>query len=119
MIFAIVENGAEIDHWEAGQVAARGGFANSPFDGRNPVPWYRATENVVDELDALTSLNRLHLDAANAELAVSTGLLLVLAFGVGFAANGFAVGDLGGLEREVNVIALVQLGDYDFDVLLA
>ncbi len=40
-------------------------------------------------------------------------------FGVGFAANGFAIGDLGRLEREVDVVALVQLGDDDLDVLLA
>ncbi len=50
---------------------------------------------------------------------MAAGLFLVLAFGVGFAANGFAVGDFGRLEREVDVIALVELGDDHFDVLLA
>jgi len=50
---------------------------------------------------------------------VAAGLFLVLAFGVGLAANGFAVRDFRGLQSEVDVIALVELGDDDFDVLLA
>ena len=79
----------------------------------------RAAENVVDELDAFAAFDGLHLDAAHAELAVTAGLLFVFAFGVGFAANGFAIRNFGRLEREVDVIALVQLGDDDFDVLLA
>src|SRR5260370_5313768 len=119
VVFAVVENGAEINHWEAGEITARGGFANSSFHGGNPVPWYRAAENVVDELDALPALDGLHFDATDAKLAVPAGLFLVLAFGIGLAANGFAVGNFGRLEREVDVIAFVQLGDDDFDVLLA
>ncbi len=43
----------------------------------------------------------------------------MFAFYVGAAANRFAVGDFGRLEGEVDVIALVQLGDDDLDVLLA
>ena len=43
----------------------------------------------------------------------------MLAFGVGFAANGFAVGNFGRLEREIDVVALLELGDDHFDVLLA
>jgi hypothetical protein len=43
----------------------------------------------------------------------------VLAFGVGLAADSFAVGDFGRFQRQVHVIALVQLGDHHFDVLLA
>src|SRR4029077_20148829 len=93
--------------------------ANSSFHRGNPVPWYRAAENIIDELDALAALDGLHFDATNAELAVTAGLFFVLAFGVGLAANGFAVGDFGRLEREVDVIALVQLGYDNFDVLLA
>src|SRR5260370_28898597 len=119
VVFAVVEDGAEINHWEAGQITARGGFANSSFHRGNPVPWYRAAHNGVDELHALPALDRLHFDATDAELAVPAGLFFVLAFGVGLAANGFAVGDLVRLEREVDVIAFVQLGDDDFNVLLS
>ena len=60
-----------------------------------------------------------NLDAANAELAVAAGLFLVLAFGVGFAADGFAIRNLGRLQREVDVVSLLQLRHNDFHVLLA
>src|SRR4029077_7820843 len=60
VVFAVVEDGAEINHGEAGEIPARGGFANSSFHGGNPVPWYRAAENVIDELDALAALDGLH-----------------------------------------------------------
>jgi len=50
------------------------------------------------KLDTLAALNRLHFDAAYAELTVATGLFFMLAFDVGFAANGFAVWTLGGLR---------------------
>ena len=85
----------------------------------NPVAWNGAAENVVDELDALTAFDRLHLDAADSELAVAAGLLFVFTFGIGFAANRFAIRDFGRLEREVDVVTLVQFGHDDFDVLLS
>ena len=119
VIFAVVQADAEIDHRETREVAARGGVANSLFDRGNPVLGDGAAKDVVDELDALAAFGRLHLDAADAELAVAAGLFFVLAFGIGAAANGFAIGDFGRLERQVHVIALVELGDDDFDVLLA
>jgi hypothetical protein len=50
---------------------------------------------------------------------VAARLLLVLALDVGFAANGFAVRDFGWFESEVDMVALVELGDDDLDVLLA
>ena len=93
VIFAVVEAGAEIDDGKAGQKAALGGVANALFDRGNPVVRDRAAENIVDELDAFAARKRLHLDAADAELAVAAGLFFVLAFGVGFAANGFAIGN--------------------------
>ena len=110
---------AEIDHRETRQIAARGGFADSALHRRNPVAGNRAAENIIDELDALAAFDRLHLDAADAELPVATGLFLVLAFGVGLAANGFAIRHLGRLQREIDVVALVELGHHDFNVLLA
>ena len=59
------------------------------------------------------------LDAAHAELPVPAGLLLVLAFGVGLAANRFAVGNFRRMQSQVHVIALAKLRDHHFDVLLA
>ena len=58
-------------------------------------------------------------NAADAELAVPARLLLVFSLGVGFAADRFAVGNLGRVQRQVHVVALVQLGDDHLDVLLA
>ena len=88
------------------------------FDRRNPVLRDRPAEDVVHELEARAARRRLHANAADAELPVPAGLLLVLALGVGLAANRLAIGHLGRLERQVHVVALVQLGDDHLDVLL-
>src|SRR6266851_1420728 len=119
VILAVVEHGTEIDNRKTSEIAASGGIANALLHGRNPVPRNCTPENIIDELDALATLDGLHLDAANAKLAVAAGLFLVLAFRVGLAANGFAIGNFGGLEGEVDMVALVELGDDDFDMLLA
>src|SRR5258707_5707507 len=89
------------------------------LDGGNPVLRDGPAEDIVDELDALAALDRLHFDAAYAELTVAAGLFFMLAFDVGFAADGFAVRDFGRLQSEIDVIALVELGDDNFNVLLA
>ncbi len=119
VIFAVVEDGAEIHDWESCQEAPGGGVANSSFDGRNPVLGDRPAENIVDELNSLATFDGLHFDAADTKLSVAAGLLFVLAFDVGFPADGFAVRNFGRLQGEINVIALVELGDDDFNVLLA
>src|SRR5262249_10159418 len=119
VVFAVVQNGAKIRYWKPCEIAARGRVANTLFDRRNPVFRNRSAENIVDELDALAALDRLELHAADAELAVPAGLFLVLAFGVGLTADGFAVGHFGRLQREVHVVALLELGDDHLDVLLA
>src|SRR5712664_144085 len=119
VILAVVEDGAEVHDGESRQEAPGSGIPDALLDGGNPVLRDGAAKDIVDELDALAALDRLHLDAAYAELAVATGLLLVLAFDVGLAADGFAVRNLGRFEREVDMVALVELGDDDFDMLLA
>ena len=119
MIFAVVEHGAEIHDGKAGEVAACGGVANASLDRWDPVMWDGAAKDIVHKLDAFAALDRLHLDAADAELAVPAGLLLVLAFRVGFAANRLTIGHLRRLERQVHVIAFVELRHNYFDMLLA
>src|SRR5260370_9385835 len=79
VIFAVVKDGAEIHDWKTCEEAARSSVANSFFDGGNPVLRNGAAEDIVDEFDALAALDRLHLDAADAKLAVTAGLFLVLA----------------------------------------
>src|SRR5258708_7490016 len=119
VILAVVEDGAEVHDGESRQEAPGSGIPDALLDGGNPVLRDGAAKDIVDELDALAALDRLHLDAAYAELAVATGLLFVFAFDVGFTADGFAVRDFGRFRGEIDVIALVELGDDDFDVLLA
>ena len=119
VILAVIEGGAEIGHRETGEIAARGGFADAAFDGGNPVVRNRAAENVVNELNALVAFGGLELDAAHTELAVPAGLFLVLAFGVCLAADGFTIGNLWRLEREIDVVALLKLGHNNLNVLLA
>ena len=62
---------------------------------------------------------RLHADFAVAELAVAAGLLFVAAVRLGFGADGFEVGNLGRLERDLGVIALFEAADDGLDVRLA
>src|SRR5882762_7751560 len=94
VIFAVVQSGAEIGHWKPGEKTAHGRFANATFDRRNPIVRNGAAENIVDEFDSLVTLGRFKFYAAYAELAVAAGLFFVLAFDIGAAANGFAIGNL-------------------------
>src|SRR5260370_12507819 len=110
VIFAVVENGAEVHNGKPGQIAASGSVANSSFDGGDPVLRDGPAKDVVDELDALAALDGFHLDAADAKLSMAAGRLFVFAFVVGFASDGFAVMDFGRLPSEVHVIAFVELG---------
>ena len=119
VIRAVVEDHAEIDHREAGEIAARGRFDNSLLDRGNVVLGNRAAEDLVDELEVAAARQRFHLDLAVAELAVAAALLLVASLHVGLAANGLAIRHLGRLQVDFGVIAVLQLRDDDFDVLLA
>ena len=119
VIAAIVEADLEIDDGISGEEAAGGGFEDSLFDGGDEVFGDGAAEDVVDELELRAAGQGRHVDFAVAELAVSAGLLLVAALDVGGAADGFAVGHLGGLEDDLGVVAALELADDDLDVLLA
>ena len=59
------------------------------------------------------------LDFAVAKLAVTAGLLLVAALRVGFAADGFAIGNLGRFQRDFSVVALLEAADDGLNVRLA
>jgi hypothetical protein len=100
-------------------MSARCGIANALFDGGNPVLRNGAAENVIHKFNAFAALKGFKLDAAYAELAVSAGLFLVLAFRVRLPTDGFAVRNLGRLEGEVDVVTLLELGNDNFDMLLA
>ena len=57
---------------------------------------------------SLAARQRLHADLAVAELAVAAGLLLVAAVALGRGLDGLAVGDLGLLEVDLDLVALAQ-----------
>src|SRR6266851_2244115 len=83
VIFAVVEDGTEIHDGKAGEETAGRGITYALFDGGNPVLGDGTAKNIIDEFDALAALDWLHLDAADAKLAVAAGLFFVLAFDVG------------------------------------
>src|SRR5207245_101781 len=105
---AVVENNSKIDDGKAGEIAARSGILDSLFNCGNIVLGDGAAENVVDELKLTAARQRLHLDFAITVLAVAAGLLLVASLDVGFAANGFAVGNLGRFQDHLSVVALLH-----------
>ena len=118
-IAAVEDGGAEVDHGVAGEVAADGGFEDALFDGGDEVAGDGAAEDVVDELEAAAAREGFDADLAVAELAVASALFLVAAVAGGGGADGFAVGDLGGFQRDFGVVAAAELGDDRFDVELA
>src|SRR6185312_1242235 len=119
VVAAVVEDHAEIDDRIACEEPALSSLDNAFFYGRNEVLGNGAAENVIHELKALAALHGFHLDFAVAVLAVAAALLLVATLDVSLAANGFAVRDLGRFEVDLSVVTLLELGDDDFNMLLA
>src|SRR6266853_6546924 len=102
MILAVVEDRAEVHYRNSRQVPARSRISDAPLHGRNPVLGDGAAKYIVDELHALAALDGFHLDPAHAKLSVPAGLFLVLAFDIGFAADGFAVRNFRRFQSEVD-----------------
>ena len=119
VVAAVVDDDLEIDDRVAGEVAAGGGLDDAFFDGRDEVAGDGAAEDFAGELEAAAAGQGLHADFAVAELAVAAGLLLVAAMALGLGADGFAVGDLGSLEGDFGVVALLEARHDGFDVRLA
>src|SRR5680860_297384 len=94
MELAVVKLDLDVDHLEAGAEPLVHRGPHSFFDRGDPLVRDRASENLVGEDEALTSLERLDTDAADAVLAVPTRLLDVAPQRLCLAAKGGAVGDL-------------------------
>src|SRR6185312_16130507 len=114
-----VEDHAEIDDRIACEEPALSSLDNAFFYGRDEVLGNGAAENIIHELKAFSALHGFHLDFAVAVLAVAAALLLVATLDVSLATNGFTVGDFGSREVDFSVVALLELGDDDFNMLLA
>ena len=93
VVLPVVEDGAEVHHRVAGQVPALGRGHDALLHRRDEVPGDGAAENVVHELEPRPARQRLHLHPGDAELPAPARLFLVLAFGLGPGADGFAVGN--------------------------
>ena len=119
MIAAVVDGDFEVDDGVAGEETARGRLDDAFFDGGDEVARDGAAEDFIVELEAAAAGHGLHADFAVAELAVAAGLLFVAALRFGFAADGFAIGNLGRLERDFSVVALFEAADDGLDVRLA
>src|SRR6185437_12291920 len=99
--------------------AALRALLDALFDRGDEVARDGAAEDLVDELEASAAFERLHADLAVAELAVAAGLLLVPSLHVGPAQDGLPVGHARSAQLDLDVVALLEPGDGDLDVLLA
>src|SRR5204862_765860 len=86
---------------------------------RNIVLGNGSAKNIIDEFEVAAAWQRLHLDLAIAVLSMATGLLLVTALHVGFAADRLPIRNLGRFEHDFSVVTLLELCHHNFDVLLA
>ncbi len=109
MVGTVIEHHTKIDDRESGEIAARGGVADSFFHGRNVILRNRAAKNIVDELELAAARQRFHPDLAVAVLPVATGLFFVTSLHVGLPADRLAIRNLGRLQNDFGVIALLQL----------
>src|SRR6476646_7767803 len=119
MIAPVIEDYAEINYGESRQEATRSRLNNSLFHGGNIVLGDGAAEDVIHELKILSALQRFHLDLAVAILALPAALLLVATLYVSASTDGFAIRNFRRLQQHFRVVTLLQLGDDDFDMLLA
>ena len=116
---AVDELDLDVDHGEAGVDAFDHGAADALVDRGDEVARDGAAHDLVDELVAEAPVG-FEVDDADAELAATARLLLVLAFDVPDAAlDRLAVGDLGGQEVDVDRVFAAQALDGDLDVGLA
>ena len=67
------------------------GLDDALLDRRDVLPGDGAADHLVDEAEALASLERRYAIVGHAELAVAAGLLLVLALGLGLLGDGLPV----------------------------
>ena len=69
-------------------------FLDTLFDCRNELSWNRATNSLIDELQAFSRFSRLDRQHHMSILSATAGLLDVLCFGFSLLANRFPEGHL-------------------------
>src|SRR4030095_17186774 len=90
MVRAVEDGGLEVAHRVAGWEAAHAGILDALSHGRHELPWNRAPEDVVLELEIAAARKRFDPDLAVAELPVATGLFLMTAVRLGRRRDRFA-----------------------------
>src|SRR5687768_2310251 len=111
VIRAVEYRHAEIHHRIPGEETAHTRFLNPFFHGRNELPWNRAAEDIVDELEVFPTRQWLDLDLAVAELPVAAGLFFVPAVRLGGTLDRLAVRNARWLQVDVDTEPALQLGD--------
>ena len=91
---AIHDHHFDIDHLVARIDSTAAGFLDSIDNGRNVLSWNRATDNLIENFDALAFFIRFYLDNRVAVLAAAPGLADKFAFAIRAARDGFAIGNL-------------------------
>src|ERR1700687_135482 len=119
MIAAVEDRDLDVHHWEAGQIAFNQRAAHALFNRGDELARNHAADDVVLELEAATTLERLDLEPAIAVLAAAPRLALVLALSLGAALDGFFVRHLGRLKFNVYIKFSLELLDRNFDMHLA
>ncbi len=120
MVLAVDERDAEVDHRVARKHAALGGLLDALLDRRAVVLRDRAAEDLVHELETAALRERFDVDDADAELAASAGLFLVLAFDVlDLLLDRLEVGHLRRVQDRLDAELALHLRQRDLDVNLA
>src|SRR5207302_4136240 len=103
MVFPVIEHGAEINHRIASQIPSIGRSANTLLHRGDVVLGNGPAEDIIHELKSCAARQRFHPHAADAELAMTASLLLVLTFRVSLGAYALAIRNFRGPERHVHL----------------
>jgi hypothetical protein len=115
----VVESDAHVLDGVAGDMPLEHRLANTLLHRRNEISGNDPTDDLVDELEALTSSERFHLQPAVAVLPAAAGLLLVFSLRVRLSLDRFSIRHLRGLEIDFDAVLSLQPFDDDLHVLLS
>src|SRR5690606_36040037 len=102
VVLAVVHLGRDVDHGVPGEDAPAQGLLDALVDRGDELAGDGAPLDRVDELVARAAGPGREADEGDAELAAATGLLLVLALGLGAGGDRLPVGDLGQLVVDLH-----------------
>ena len=118
MVLAVVAGHLHVDDGIAEVAAVGHRLLDALFHRGDELPGDGAADDRVHEDEALSALERLDPQVGDAELAVTAGLLLVLALRLGGLGDRLPVGDLHGLglDRDAELAAELLADDLEVGV---